>query len=887
MSRSGANKFNGTFLVSVADGTVDTTTDLRLLGKNYAGYGEVQNENFLHLLENFANTSPPPKAINGQAWFDSAEKRLKFYDAVNTKWRTTGGLEVSSTAPVKMNVGDFWYDTSADQLYSWNGNAFVLIGPQPTVGGSQTATSVAIVKGTDGINYNIVKMIAGAGDTVAIIANDAFTLDSILNPIPGFSAVKKGITLVNTDINGVTTTDNIFWGTASNAARLGGVLASEFVQKGASAFTSQVAFTNAGYTVGTPGNNLAVFIELGDQPIIESRNSARITVRIRENPSVAHDIMEFIAPTVNPGAAIPGITSTFDLGTPISKWKNVYADDFVGRLTGNVTGNTLGAHKGNIVASDDSTAYNATTKEFLGSFTGILTGNVIGDVTGTSSNAFTLNNLQGSVATANSTVVIRDSTGNINANNFVGTSSRADQLLVAGIGYRSATTAPTANTIMVRDSNGSISANLLNGTATAANTLQTNGGDYVTASTFPIGNTVVVRDSAGNIQVNGIIGSATTAVQLQVDGGTFRLATTSAVANTVVVRDAEGVIRAASIQNTPIGTTQRSSGAFTTLTSNNSVTFTQNTNSTGTSSGTLVVTGGAGISGQLYAGGVQGTPIGSLVRSSGAFTTLTSNSTATFTLTTDSSSTTSGAVVVSGGIGILGNVYTGKGIIQTPGALGTTIGATTLYQSLRGSNSNNNFLETFMLRTSAGTSWETTATRIQQKIDSTWMGWMQFNGTGNSGGIGWGSGTSTSGITAIPERMRLDSDGILRLYATTASSSTTTGALVVAGGLGVAGRITTTELVETSSITLKENVTPITNALENIMKISGVTYDRTDNKVHEAGLIAEWVNEILPDLVTKDDLGNAVGIKYTKLTAYLIESIKTLKQEIDELRGNR
>ena len=49
------NKFNGTFLVSVSDGTIDTTTDLRFIGKNYAGYGEVQNENFLHLLENFSN----------------------------------------------------------------------------------------------------------------------------------------------------------------------------------------------------------------------------------------------------------------------------------------------------------------------------------------------------------------------------------------------------------------------------------------------------------------------------------------------------------------------------------------------------------------------------------------------------------------------------------------------------------------------------------------------------------------------------------------------------------------------------------------------------------------------------------------------------------------
>ena len=45
------DKFNGTFLTSVEDGTIDTTTDIRFVGKNYAGYGEVQNENFLHLLE--------------------------------------------------------------------------------------------------------------------------------------------------------------------------------------------------------------------------------------------------------------------------------------------------------------------------------------------------------------------------------------------------------------------------------------------------------------------------------------------------------------------------------------------------------------------------------------------------------------------------------------------------------------------------------------------------------------------------------------------------------------------------------------------------------------------------------------------------------------------
>jgi hypothetical protein len=76
------DKFNGTFLTSVEDGTIDTTTDIRFVGKNYAGYGEVQNENFLHILENFANTTPPPRGIVGQIWYDSTstEKKLKFYD---------------------------------------------------------------------------------------------------------------------------------------------------------------------------------------------------------------------------------------------------------------------------------------------------------------------------------------------------------------------------------------------------------------------------------------------------------------------------------------------------------------------------------------------------------------------------------------------------------------------------------------------------------------------------------------------------------------------------------------------------------------------------------------------------------------------------------------
>jgi hypothetical protein len=110
-------------------------------------------------------------------------------------------------------------------------------------------------------------------------------------------------------------------------------------------------------------------------------------------------------------------------------------------------------------------------------------------------------------------------------------------------------------------------------------------------------------------------------------------------------------------------------------------------------------------------------------------------------------------------------------------------------------------------------------------------------------------------------------------------------AVNVTGGLGVSGTIYTVGLVETSSIAFKENVNPITNALDAILQLTGVTYDRKDTKKHEAGLIAEEVYKIAPDLVALDDAGKPYGIHYTKISAYLIECIKLMQAEINQLKG--
>jgi len=122
------NKTDGSILTEIVDGTVDqTATDLTLVGKNSSSYGESFNENFVHLLENFANTSQPNNPITGQLWFDTSENRLKIYDGLG--FRVSGGSIVSNTIPSTIGQGDIWIDSRRKQLYFNDGVSTILAGP--------------------------------------------------------------------------------------------------------------------------------------------------------------------------------------------------------------------------------------------------------------------------------------------------------------------------------------------------------------------------------------------------------------------------------------------------------------------------------------------------------------------------------------------------------------------------------------------------------------------------------------------------------------------------------------------------------------------------------------------------------------------------------------
>ena len=358
---------NGAQVAIVADGTIDATLDLKLIGKNYAGYGAVQNENFVYLLENFASNNPPPRAISGQIWFDSSTSKLKFYDGV--KFRTTGGAEISATAPTGLTVGDFWFDTTNKQLYAWDGAAYTLIGPQG-VAGSQTVTQMRSVSLLD-TSGNPHAVIQAINDDVIIftISTENFTLNAV-NPIDGFANIHQGVTLCYTNDDGVsnlgqTLTGHRFWGTATDSERLGGLSASSFIQTSNATFSNPVHFAHTGFTVGDPQALLRVFNDAETTPTIQNQQGKEIVFKTTVSGTPTTSNIKFSGRTDTTYVDIlPTVTLVSNIGSSDFKFNNVHADKFKGTADKadllSVNGNYRSASTDssiNTIAARDSNGY--------------------------------------------------------------------------------------------------------------------------------------------------------------------------------------------------------------------------------------------------------------------------------------------------------------------------------------------------------------------------------------------------------------------------------------------------------------------------------------------------------------------------------------------------
>jgi hypothetical protein len=189
--------------ITVSDGTTNKDTSLNLIGRNSSNFGVKMAENFLHLLENFANSTAPSPPIEGQLWFDTSQptsKQLRVYDGAN--WVPSGGLHQASTAPTNIKLGDIWVDTSSGQLNIWSGSQWLLVGPS-NAGNRKTgtyATTLFDSLGDNSITHDVV--ITYINDAVVTILT---TEEFIPNPlIPGFSKLVPGINLSTYIFSGTT-----------------------------------------------------------------------------------------------------------------------------------------------------------------------------------------------------------------------------------------------------------------------------------------------------------------------------------------------------------------------------------------------------------------------------------------------------------------------------------------------------------------------------------------------------------------------------------------------------------------------------------------------------------------------------------------------------------
>jgi hypothetical protein len=204
------NKSDGSILLTLQDGDLNVSTSLGLLGRNYTGYGEVQNENFIFLLENFANVNPPARPIKGQTWFDSANNILRVYEG--QQWIPVGSATLSAIPPAEV-LGSFWLKTTTNQIYVFTVSGWELVGPQGVEGFGKTRAESQILKDTNDVNYAVILFFVN-GIVEAICSSTAFTLNSS-NSIPGFFNIVKGI-----NISSLSTIHGNLSGNATTATRL-------------------------------------------------------------------------------------------------------------------------------------------------------------------------------------------------------------------------------------------------------------------------------------------------------------------------------------------------------------------------------------------------------------------------------------------------------------------------------------------------------------------------------------------------------------------------------------------------------------------------------------------------------------------------------------------
>jgi len=266
------NKTDGSILATVADGQVDEIkTDLTLIGKNYSGFGEALNENFVKLLENFAGTSVPTKPIRGQVWFDTNELKLKVYNG--TAFQPVSSATISEIQPTDLAIGDLWFDNTNKQLFFYDGVSLILLGPDYSK--SQGLSNLRVSSILDDRNQTrIISSLYINGVLLGIFSKDQF--------FPKVEISGYGTGEIVPGFNQSPTSGIKFVVTSTNSEKLGNQPATSYVRSDTSGEIDGTLSITGALLVGD-ANQSQLVVQSGNIKLANIANNKNLTLAVRRN----------------------------------------------------------------------------------------------------------------------------------------------------------------------------------------------------------------------------------------------------------------------------------------------------------------------------------------------------------------------------------------------------------------------------------------------------------------------------------------------------------------------------------------------------------------------------------------------------------------------------
>ena len=489
------NLTDGQVFATIPDGTINTDSSMTLVGKNYAGYGEFLDENFIHRLENGSNNTAPIAPLVGQLWWDKTNNVMKVWNG--TTFKTISAATAGSTQPLNNIAGDLWFNTTAQQLFVWNGATFLLVGPTASAAQGTSGAVVATVLDTSNDPHTIVEFFT-LNNIVAILSQDATFTPA--TPITGFTQISPGLQLSSA------VTSALFRGTATDTQLLDSLDSSQFVRSDIAAATSgTLAVQNdAGVSVGVD-SDAELQVITGNSEVILRNTTANANVSLRAN----------VSGTDTRVLSINGSTAAIAIGAPLSGIGNITAPTFVGNIQGNVIGNIVGTISGTIPASGSNTQIQFNNAGLLGA-SAAFTFDAAANLLSIGGNLVLGNLLTGTLGSVSTSAIAKapgSSTGQgnigsatntwntIHASNFIGTLLNNAQPNITSVGtLSSATVSGTATAGTFAGSAALVSAldagSLASGTVPVArlasgtanvNTFLRGDGTWAPGGTGPVG----------------------------------------------------------------------------------------------------------------------------------------------------------------------------------------------------------------------------------------------------------------------------------------------------------------------------------------------------------------------------------------------------------------